>query len=205
MSQYQHTNPTHGAKNTSDPAARNDPKKEFSGTVLKDSLAAESIESGGSFSRGNPTGIHGATAASSTLNRGDDTEGFRRVHDSEDPSSGYTGKDDDNEAGSQTQRSGKSAGMQMQSNSDWVQPDGNYNSSRTQKSERSRGEDMEFGGVNYVDRQPEIGSKEDPGRLAEKKFADMNARRDLNGGFTGEMGGDNRENPFDPLGGDRNL
>ncbi|KAK6332847.1 hypothetical protein TWF696_002868 [Orbilia brochopaga] len=83
MSQYQHTNPTHGTKVTNDPAAADDPKKEYSGTVLKDSLAAESIRAGGSFSKGNPTGISSTTAASATANRGDDTEGFRMVHEAD--------------------------------------------------------------------------------------------------------------------------
>jgi len=62
------SNPTKGTKNTTDPAAKRDRKAEFSGAVTKDSLAAESLRSGGDFSRGNPTGIIGVTADNSTLN-----------------------------------------------------------------------------------------------------------------------------------------
>ncbi|KAF3927313.1 hypothetical protein ABW21_db0201522 [Orbilia brochopaga] len=83
MSEYQHINPSHGTKVTTDPAATADPKREYSGTVLKDSLAAESIRAGGDFSKGNPTGISSSAAATTTVNRGDDTEGFRMVHASD--------------------------------------------------------------------------------------------------------------------------
>ncbi|CUS10306.1 unnamed protein product [Tuber aestivum] len=62
------SNPTKGTKNTTDPAAKGDQKAEFSGAVTTDSLAAESLRSGGDFSRGNPTGIIGITADNSTLN-----------------------------------------------------------------------------------------------------------------------------------------
>jgi len=71
------SNPTKGAKNTTDPAAKRDRKAEFSGAVTKDSLAAESLRSGGDFSKGNPTGIIGVTADNSTLN----TTGGGRVRE----------------------------------------------------------------------------------------------------------------------------
>jgi len=54
MSQYQNTAPSHGQK-VSDPTAPR--KAEHSGLVANDSLAADSLRSGGSFSKGNPTGI----------------------------------------------------------------------------------------------------------------------------------------------------
>ncbi|PWW76956.1 hypothetical protein C7212DRAFT_363326 [Tuber magnatum] len=62
------SNPTKGAKNTTDPAAKRDRKAELPGAVTTDSLAARSLRCGGDFSRGNPTGIIGVTADNSTLN-----------------------------------------------------------------------------------------------------------------------------------------
>lgn len=61
------TNPTHGQKVTTDPAGRHDPKLENSGPVASDSLAADSLRSGGAFSAGNPTGISGARGSSGTF------------------------------------------------------------------------------------------------------------------------------------------
>ncbi|KAF3931977.1 hypothetical protein ABW20_dc0102507 [Dactylellina cionopaga] len=201
MSQYQHINPTHGAKNTSDPRAQTDPKREFSGPVLKDSLAAESLESGGSFSKGNPTGILGVTAANSTLRHGDDTEGFRRVHDSEDVSASGS------EERYQTMGTGKMAGTRGQSTATTANTDNDKQSWEGESTTRSMGsgKDDEFGGVNVVDRQPEIGSEEDPGRYAEKRFAERNTARDGAASGFGMGGQVRQENPFDALGGDRGL
>ncbi|KAF3940346.1 hypothetical protein ABW19_dt0201879 [Dactylella cylindrospora] len=203
MSQYQHINPSHGTKNTTDPAAQNDPKREFSGTVLKDSLAAESIRSGGSFSKGNPTGIYDTTAASTTLNRGDDTEGFRKVHDSEDVSSGF-GKQDEGQVRYETLGTGRIRNREMQAGSDDSYEYG-QSGEKDGRSMRSENRDSEFGGTNYVRGQPEIGSDEDPGRFAEKKFVSRNARLGGTGGMPGWTGDGSRENPYDILEGERGV
>jgi hypothetical protein len=58
------TNPTHGQKVTSS----NDIKAEHAGPIPKDSLAADSLRSGGSFAEGpNPAGISGATGSGGTF------------------------------------------------------------------------------------------------------------------------------------------
>ncbi|EPS44847.1 hypothetical protein H072_1175 [Dactylellina haptotyla CBS 200.50] len=189
MSQYQHINPTHGQKNTTDPSTKTDFKREFSGAVLKDSLAAESLQSGGSFSKGNPTGILDATAASTTLNRGDDTEGFRIVHMPE----GTSGFGFD---------SGKDDGYKSSTTAASQSSDGGFESNTAMKSQK----DESFGGASIVDKQPEVGSDEDPGRFAEARFVQGNTARDgaARGFGMGGMGMRD-DNMFNPLDGDRRI
>jgi len=64
----QKTNPSHGTKVTSDPLAKIDQKAENAGPITKDSLAAESLSSDGSFSSGNPAGIQSVSADNNTFN-----------------------------------------------------------------------------------------------------------------------------------------
>lgn len=61
------SNPTHGQKVSTDPSGRRSPKYEHSGPVAKDSLAADSLRAGGSFSAGGPTGISGSSGSGSTF------------------------------------------------------------------------------------------------------------------------------------------
>ncbi|KAI5845107.1 hypothetical protein DFP73DRAFT_548128 [Morchella snyderi] len=61
------SNPTHGQKVSTDPSGRRSPKYEHSGPVAKDSLAAESLRAGGSFSAGGPTGISGSSGSGGTF------------------------------------------------------------------------------------------------------------------------------------------
>ncbi|RPA71916.1 hypothetical protein BJ508DRAFT_335565 [Ascobolus immersus RN42] len=64
MSSFNKSNPTHGQAVRPDP---HDRKLENSGPVAKDSLAAESLRSGGSFSKGNPTGISDVKGSQGTF------------------------------------------------------------------------------------------------------------------------------------------
>lgn len=67
MSEYNKKNPSHGRKVTTDPACRSDFKREYAGPIASDSLAAESLRSGGHFSEGNPVGISSVTGSHSTF------------------------------------------------------------------------------------------------------------------------------------------
>ncbi|KAK6513512.1 hypothetical protein TWF281_005135 [Arthrobotrys megalospora] len=190
MSEYQKTNPTHGTKTTTS-ASYSDPKREYSGAVTKDSLAAESLRSGGSFSKGNPTGIMDVAGDKSTLNRGDDTIGVRRVHESED-GGGHVGvaRIDDNEE--YETPGGEKKFMNPHYGQNWDGEDIESGPQRSKGAWKKAAKDEEFGGVNVVDKQPEIGSEEDPGRYAEKKFLERNAMQaGVPGGGTGEGRGGN--------------
>ncbi|EWC43713.1 hypothetical protein DRE_07465 [Drechslerella stenobrocha 248] len=196
MSQYQHTNPTHGTKNTTDPAAQKDPKKEYSGTVLSDSLAAESLRGGGGFSKGNPTGISDVTAASATTSRGDDTEGFRQVHGPV-----PFGRESDGEDGGESKKEQKNTKKKLQGGENVSRKvDAGHKAEARKEARKDKEGDDGFGGVNTVNTQPEIGSEEDPGRYAEQKFADRNVRRDhTKAGPTEAVASGRNENMFAPL------
>ncbi|KAK6502779.1 hypothetical protein TWF481_007826 [Arthrobotrys musiformis] len=189
MSTYQKTNPTKGTKVTQ----KSSPKLEHSGPVLSDSLAAESIRSHGSFSSGNPTGILSVMSSNTTITHGDDTIGVRRVHESED-GGGHVGVArivDDNEEKYETGGTGKGFvnphyGQNWDGEEvDWDEVAGRK---KPQKDE----------GVSVVDKQPEIGSDEDPGRYAEKRFVERNIVRD-SAASTGGRGEGDRENPYEVL------
>lgn len=68
MSSTHKYNPDKGGKVTSDPTSYRDPKAEAAGPVAQDSLAADSMRSGGSFASGpNPAGISGVKGSNSTF------------------------------------------------------------------------------------------------------------------------------------------
>ncbi|KAF8458564.1 hypothetical protein BDZ91DRAFT_800235 [Kalaharituber pfeilii] len=64
MSSYIKKNPTHGQKVST---GKEDPKYEYAGPITSDSLAAESLRSGGQFSKGNPADILSVSGDHSTL------------------------------------------------------------------------------------------------------------------------------------------
>ncbi|RVD81512.1 uncharacterized protein DFL_009376 [Arthrobotrys flagrans] len=196
MSNYQKTNPTKGTKTTSSSTS---PKLEHSGPVLSDSLAASSLRSNGSFSKGNPAGILSAMSANTTLNRGDDTIGVRRVHPGED-GGGHVGVariDTKEEEKYETEGTGKGF-VNPHYGQNWDGEDVDWDEVAGRKKKEKKEDEGGFGeGVNVVDKQPEIGSDEDPGRYAEKKFLERNAREPgVPEGGSGEGRG---ENPYDVL------
>ncbi|KAF8421386.1 hypothetical protein EV426DRAFT_608995 [Tirmania nivea] len=64
MSDYNMHNPTKGQKVKS---VKGEDKHEYAGPIASDSLAAESLRSGGHFAEGNPAGISGVSGSSSTF------------------------------------------------------------------------------------------------------------------------------------------
>jgi len=68
MSSTQKTNPSQGTKFTSDPASKHASNPENAGPITKDSLAAESLRSDGSFASGNPAGISSVGSENNTFN-----------------------------------------------------------------------------------------------------------------------------------------
>lgn len=137
-------------------------------------------------------------ADNTTLNRGDDTIGVRRVHESED-GGGHVGVvrvEDDEQQRYETQGTGKKlANPQSGQNRDGENVD--YGSQK-KTAGKDKSKDDDFGGVNIVDKQPEIGSDEDPGRYAEEKFTQRQAMQaGVPGGGFGKA---EDENMYDVLG-----
>ena len=149
----------------------NDRKIENSGPVANDSLAAESFRSGGSFSKGNPTGISDVKASHGTFsghsqhdNVGDVYRGKKPESmndDSEQSRSHHLhNKDADRNEGKHSKRSGE-----LESHEKAVVTAGPY-------SKPSAGSH----GPEYIDETPtvgntDIGSERDSGRLAESQAA----------------------------------
>ncbi|KAK6339172.1 hypothetical protein TWF718_008595 [Orbilia javanica] len=127
------------------------------------------------------------------LNRGEDAIGVRRVDPSED-GGGHVGVARIIDEGSkkedyETEDTGKGF-MNPHYGQNWDGEDVDWDEVAGRKKEKK---EEGFGeGVNIVDKQPEIGSDEDPGRYAEKKFLERNARMaGVPGGGSGEGKGGN--------------
>jgi hypothetical protein len=189
-----HQNPTHGQKvKSSDPA---DTIEESTGTILSDSLAAESLEQGGedSFAGGHATASKQSargtttnnydTSGATTLNSAPDAEARMATEEWSENAALKAGRglssSDDSE--SYSGASGTSASGHAGPN----KPALSYDDPPQSK---PRGQNLQEGG--FDDSAPnasfnqDIGGKNDPGRLAEQKFAEDNARNAAASGFEG--------------------
>jgi hypothetical protein len=189
-----HRNPTHGQKvKSSDPA---DTIQESTGTILSDSLAAESLEQGGedSFAGGHATASKQSakgtntnnydTSSATTLNAAPDAEARMATEEWSENAAlkagrGLSSSDDD---GSYSRSSGTSAFESTGSS----EPTSSYEDLPQSK---PHGRNLQEGG--FDDSAPnasfnqDIGGKNDPGRLAEQKFSEDNARNAAAAGFQG--------------------
>jgi len=195
-------NPTHGQKVHS--TKPGDEKHEASGTVISDSLAAESLRSGGDFSANNPTGISGTNANSSTLAQGADTIGVRvlapttaaAADDAREAEQTFA-EDTGNVGSKGFKTTGSSVGVTAGKGAQEAKR-------KTDGSTDSRkGEFDTEDGPQEVKDLGEIGSEQDPGRLAE---AEMVKKSATIGGVrsAGENTGDN-ENPYEALDAERDI
>ncbi|KAK2764437.1 hypothetical protein FQN54_009131 [Arachnomyces sp. PD_36] len=163
-------NPT-GTKTKNDPARYNDPRQEGAGPVASDSLAADSTRSGGAFSQNRdaqPLGVSGShstfanedTSSATRLDAAPDAEARKARDDWSDvPSSGLH----------QNQHPGSSTTSRTAPT--YVHAD----SAAAGSSMKPKGKNLTEGGFdNSAEKNAsftsDIGSKQDPGRLAEKKL-----------------------------------
>ncbi|KAH7356885.1 hypothetical protein BKA65DRAFT_474678 [Rhexocercosporidium sp. MPI-PUGE-AT-0058] len=208
-------NPTHGTKVT-DPNA---PQiHEGAGAVASDSLAAESTRKGGDFSEnrnGEPAGVAGANSTFANEN----TSGARRLDPALDAEARLAKEDwaEEKKLGASSSSSSYPDSVGGQSGSSGTGTKTETGGSSTGNAETApsyvisqfldtggpKGRNLHEGGfesrdANNASFNSEIGSKNDPGRLAERKFQTQNAVVDLEAGVPTQKG-DLEGNTYDTL------
>jgi len=183
---------------TSDPASQN-PKTESAGTVTSDSLAAESLSSGGSFASGNATasaqpskGFTGNTTDTSgatTLNAGPDAEA-RQSQEAwseqgalnagsglgKDAGQGstYTTPSDDAKSGADASSGEYNTSTGSGTNTGAAPSYVNAGAGIVEDSQKPKGQNITEGGFSSdapnASFNNDVGGKNDPGRLAEQKM-----------------------------------
>ncbi|KAH7092060.1 hypothetical protein FB567DRAFT_516393 [Paraphoma chrysanthemicola] len=198
------SNPTHGQKVTTDPEGNRNPIYEGAGTVTSDSLAAESLKNDGDFGSGNPKAAASNQPSASTNTNNTDTSSATRLDPAVDAhareaqegwseessikASKGLGKESGvgptyNSIGSSVNSSGTTRGVSTTSQvgADGVQgniaPEAAYAHDRSHDISKPAGtnitEDENLKGKTVFG---EIGTKNDPGRLAEQEFAKRDAK-----------------------------
>ncbi|KAF7947108.1 uncharacterized protein EAE97_004357 [Botrytis byssoidea] len=181
--------------------------KEGAGAIASDSLAAESTRAGGDFAKnrdGEPLGVAGAnstfantnTSGATRLDPASDAEARMATEDwAEEKKLGVTGSYQKDVGNPNVKESTSNAG---------VAP--SYVSNQYQSGGKPKGKNLTEGGFESNDAKnasftSEIGSKNDPSRLAEQKMQRENAQSANDAGFPRDnnaTGG----TPYDALGGD---
>ncbi|TGO19079.1 hypothetical protein BTUL_0006g01160 [Botrytis tulipae] len=181
--------------------------KEGAGAIASDSLAAESTRAGGGFAGnrdGEPLGVAGAnstfantnTSGATRLDPASDAEARMATEDwAEEKKLGATGSYQKDVGNPNVKESTSNAG---------VAP--SYVSNQYQSGGKPKGKNLTEGGFESNDAKnasftSEIGSKNDPSRLAEQKMQRENAQSANDAGFPRDnnaTGG----TPYDALGGD---
>jgi len=198
-------NPTHGTKVTDTNAPQ---IKEGAGSVASDSLAADSDRAGGGFSsnrNGEPLGVSGKSSNFAN----EDVSGARRLDPASDAEARMAQDDWAEEKKLGAARTpypdatgGQSKGLAVQNTEGSYSTGGNSSSAETAPSyvnsqfvDRSgpKGDNLTEGGFESDDKNnasfhSEIGSKNDPGRLAEEKFQRLNADVGGDAGFPRQKG-----------------
>ncbi|KAG4437784.1 hypothetical protein IFR05_006719 [Cadophora sp. M221] len=195
-------NPTHGTKVT-DPNA---PQiREGAGPVASDSLAAESTRDGGGFARNRGSEPQGVAGANSTF-ANENTSGARRLDPALDAETRMAEEDWAEEkklgaADSVGGQRGSGSDETGDSSSAGIAP--SYVNSQFRDTAGPKGKDLHEGGfesrdANNASFNSEIGSKNDPSRLAERKFQRQNADYDGEAGMPRQKG-DLEDNTYDTL------
>jgi len=183
---------------TSDPASQN-PKTESAGTVTSDSLAAESLSSGGSFASGNAaasaqpskgfTGNTTDTSGATTLNAAPDAEA-RQSQEAwseqgalnagsglgKDAGQGstYTTPSDDAKSGADASSGEYNTSTGSGTNTGAAPSYVNAGAGIVEDSQKPKGQNITEGGFSSdapnASFNNDIGGKNDPGRLAEQKM-----------------------------------
>ncbi|EHL03704.1 hypothetical protein M7I_0350 [Glarea lozoyensis 74030] len=186
------SNPSYGKKVTSEPAP---PVKEGAGAVASDSLAAESTRSGGGFS--NTSGAHRLDPAVNNGARMDKEDAAKEKKLGGSSTSYPEGSGGQSKATSVTDTTGSSVTGGSTSNAG-VAP--TYVNSQGKDQSGPHGKNITEGFEGGKTVTGDIGSENDPGRLAEEQFAKTNANIGLEA--VPKQKGGTGKNDFDALGGD---
>ncbi|KAH9220933.1 hypothetical protein DL95DRAFT_478258 [Leptodontidium sp. 2 PMI_412] len=195
-------NPTHGTKVTDS----NEPQiREGAGPVASDSLAAESTRDGGGFAQNRNSEPQGVAGANSTF-ANENTSGARRLDPALDAETRMAEED---WAEKKKLGAADSVGAQRGPGSDetggsssaGIAP--SYVNSQFHDTAGPKGRDLHEGGFesrdsNNASFNSEIGSKNDPSRLVERKFQRQNADYDGEAGMPRQKG-DLEDNTYDTL------
>lgn len=204
-----HPHPANHPQVTSDPRSETNPVEEGTGIITSDSLAAESLRSGGDFAanESRKPGITDQTSKGFTGNT-TDTSGARRIDgDStgEDPDTTQASLDADQklgkDAGVGPTYSASAASKGTNSDSSAGVAPTIYQDNVDERVYQPKGEGLEEGGsitgqeknTSYAP----IGSKNDPSLLAEQKFQRENADQAAAAGY--ERGGTTDKGGFEQL------
>ncbi|KAI9845358.1 MAG: hypothetical protein M1838_001782 [Thelocarpon superellum] len=179
------SNPTHGTKVTSDPERRQNPVNEGPGELTSDSLAAESTRAGGGFAENagaEPSGVPSKSSTASNTDTSNATalppapDAERRGDAAERPAPQLP--QDDVAPKHAEAVDGQAYGDGHQSNGKHVPLAPSYvtlDVTNPAKSLKVKGTNLTEGGFDSDDSKnasfnADIGSENDPGRLAEQKF-----------------------------------
>jgi len=180
-----HQNPSHGQKvKSTNPA---DTIEESTGPILSDSLAAESLEQGGedSFASGHATALKQSakgtntnnydTSSATTLNAAPDAEARLATEEWSENAALKAGRGLDSSA--------KDDGREGES---YAKPASSYEEPTKSKPHGKNNIEGDFDdSAPNASFNQDIGGKNDPGRLAEQKFVEGNARNATTSGFEG--------------------
>ncbi|KAH6683046.1 hypothetical protein B0J14DRAFT_574964 [Halenospora varia] len=219
------SNPSYGTKVTNPNAPE---IREGAGAVASDSLAAESTRSGGGFADnkgGEPQGVSGAnstfantnTSGATRLDPASDAEARMAQEDwAEEKKLGAASTSYPTAVGRQSkahavgyssgQSTGGGSGVYSTQGSGSADTAPSYVTSQYVDPARPKGQNLKEGGFTSNDKKnasfnSEIGSKNDPGRLAEQKMFRANA--DVAGDAAmPRQKGTTGDNPYDGLGGE---
>ncbi|KAL6166772.1 hypothetical protein ACJQWK_08106 [Exserohilum turcicum] len=166
-----------GQKVTTDPASKV-PINEAVGTVISDSLAGESLKSSGAFGEGNPkAGVSGQPSASTTTNTSD-TSSATKLNaavnaEARDAQQGWDEEKIMNSGkGLGSTSNGSGGASSVTGTAPTAVPGTNIDPSVLQPKGANLTEDPNMDGQRKFG---EIGTENDPGRLAERKLQGINA------------------------------
>ncbi|GIZ40577.1 hypothetical protein CKM354_000391000 [Cercospora kikuchii] len=179
-----------GQKVTTDPASQNNPKNEAPGTVTSDSLAAESVNAGGSFAENSDSRGPSAQPSYSTTTNTTDTSNATKLDSTTSASA----------RGNQTTQLGGTGSSSSTTATGNASAQGH--SSYAQSVGQPKGQNLQEGGFDSgapnASFTTDIGGKNDPGRVA------LNAAQEKNvpssGGAGPREGQVSNDGQFDSLG-----
>ncbi|KAK2625689.1 hypothetical protein QTJ16_005001 [Diplocarpon rosae] len=194
-------NPTHGTKVT-DPNAPE--VRESAGAIASDSLAAESTRADAGFAENRNSEPQGVSDSNSTF-ANENTSGATRL----DPASDAEARMAEADRAEEKKLGVAATSYQTHPSSGRASDIGtapSHASSQFQDTTRPKGANLTEGGFDSRDSKnasfnSEIGSRDDPGRLAEQKFQRDNAGASAVTGLPNEQGTAGN-NTYDSLGGD---
>ncbi|KAF2087431.1 hypothetical protein K490DRAFT_41952, partial [Saccharata proteae CBS 121410] len=195
---------------TTEARAFNNPINEGAGIVTSDSLAAESMQNSGSFAAGNPkAGVHGQSSAGTTANN-QDTSGAKILGaapdaDAREATEGWSETAQLNAGAGLGKAAGKGPTYATPSESNTSSGKA-YNTTTGSGSNghlKPKGKNLTEGGFDSdapnASFNSEIGSKNDPGRVAEAEIQRRQAESGPDAGSGPRQSGVTGEHPYSAL------